>query len=115
MGNKPRNPRRLELIALSQSIKIGVRAGMFDSINEGLIKTYQTADHNQFNTLVEWNKQGFKIRKGEKAFVVWGTPRPLKKQEQPQPPKSEEEENEFFPMAYLFSNAQVEKREVQNV
>ena len=47
---------------------------------------------------------GFKVKKAVKAFLVWGKKR-----------KKEVEENEeakefsFFPLAFIFSNAQVEQ------
>lgn len=79
------------------------------TINEILInRFYKTKEHQEFNTLYEWNRKGFKVLKGSTAFAVWGKPKPLKKEDAQKSKKEEDEnEDEFFPICYLFSNAQV--------
>jgi len=90
------------------------------TINEGLIELYSEGDESmEFNTFFEWKKKGFSIKKGSHAFLVWGKPKKL-----PVSPKegeteeTEEDEFKFWPVAYLFSEKQVEKtkkeKEVQN-
>lgn len=80
------------------------------SVNEVLIEKFYTDDENtEFKTLHDWNKEGYKVNKGAKAFLIWGKPRAMNK-EQAKNQESEEEEDEFFPICYLFSNAQVTKR-----
>ena len=65
---------------------------------------YRNTMYNEFLTFKGWKEKGFKVKKGEKAFLVWGKKR-----------KKEVEENEeakefsFFPLAFIFSNAQVEQ------
>ena len=80
------------------------------SINEVLIEKFYTDDENtEFKTLHDWSKKGYKVNKGAKAFLIWGKPRAINKQ-QPQNQESEEDEDEFYPLCYLFSNAQVTKK-----
>jgi hypothetical protein len=83
------------------------------SVNEILIEKFYTSDeHTIFKTLHDWNKEGYKINKGEKAFLIWGKPRNTNKEQtyNKEGEEGEEEENEFFPICYLFSNAQVTKK-----
>lgn len=102
--------RRKELKELSKIAKARIETdceGM--TVNEVLISEfYSTKEHQEFNTLFEWNKLGFKVKKGSIAFCVWGSPKERKKEEKAE--NKEDEENDFFPVCYLFSNAQVEKR-----
>ena len=83
------------------------------SVNEVLIEKFYTDDENtEFKTLQDWNKEGFQVNKGAKAFLIWGKPRAIN-QEQPQNQEKDEDEDEFFPICYLFSNAQVTKTDVK--
>ena len=80
------------------------------TVNEILIEHFYTSEeHTEFKTLHDWNKEGYKVNKGAKAFLIWGKPRATNK-EQPQNQENEEEESEFYPLCYLFSNAQVTKK-----
>lgn len=84
---------------------------------------YETDGATEFNTFKEWKAQGATIKKGVKAFAIWGQPLNKKSQneegEQPQA-KAEEEQAEgeedysFFPICYLFSNKQVITQEEQD-
>ncbi len=101
--------KREALKVLSQQVKPLVKAGQFDSVNDALIELFYRQDENrEFHTLYDWNKKGYKVIKGSKAFVIWGSPRELKKND-PAPDQNEEEKNDFYPLCYLFSNAQVER------
>jgi hypothetical protein len=86
------------------------------TINEILIDEFYTDEENQeFKTLFDWSKNGFKVLKGSKSFLIWGKPRKLKdKTEAPKPQATEgEDESEFYPLCYLFSNAQVVKKDAK--
>jgi hypothetical protein len=101
--------KRQALKELSKIAKIRMSMDCEGStVNEILINEFYTDESNQdFKTLNQWSKEGYKVKKGSKAFLVWGRP----KAKQTEEPKAEdEEEDEFFPLCYLFSNAQVEKR-----
>lgn len=100
-----------ELSKIAKTMMQGECEGM--SVNEILIdEFYSDEENNEFKTLHDWNKAGFKVKKGATAFVVWGKPKPKKKGEEPkQSQNPEEAEEEFFPLCYLFSNAQVIKKD----
>ena len=89
-------------------------AGMEESPNELLREYYAQAGHTELKTFEEWKQAGFYIRKGEKAILLWGHPKPSRqaKEAAKQAGKPEEEaENDFYPLAYLFSNKQVAPRQ----
>lgn len=75
-------------------------------VNDILIEFYKNDEHQEFENFWQWQKKGFKVKKGEKAFFVWS-----KKRTGTEKAKNENEDDkefEFFSIAYLFSNAQVE-------
>lgn len=60
-----------------------------------------------------WNEKGKKIKKGEKGFPVWGTPRKFTKKAK----AGEEEDKSFnsFPIAHIFHIGQVEEMSEKHV
>jgi hypothetical protein len=102
------------LKALSQQVKPLVKSGQYDFINEALIDCiYKQEGHEEFNTLPQWNKKGYRVKRGSRAFVVWGSPKEVSKEQQAEQgreaPENEEDDKEnFWPLCYLFSNLQVE-------
>jgi len=74
-----------------------------------IIATYRSEENQEFRKFWDWKRQGFQIIKGSKAFAVWAQPVRNKKQSE----ATEADEYEFFPICFLFSNAQV--RRAQNV
>lgn len=99
--------KRKVLINLSEQARtIREEQGLDCTINNILISEfYQDAENTTFKTFWDWKKEGYKIIKGSKAFLIWGKKREAQKQNE----NSEEpEEYKFFPVCYLFSNAQVE-------
>jgi hypothetical protein len=113
MGSKiDYKEKREALKALSQQVKPLVKSGQYDTVNEAILDLfYRNQDHQKFNTFWEWQKEGYRVKKGSTAFTVWGSPRKLKPTD-PQPTGNDEEDNKekFFPICYLFSNKQVERR-----
>ena len=98
---------RDNLKAISGPAKLLVQMGRFDTVNEAIIETiYSSKEHQEFKTFNEWGKLGFKVVKGSKAFAVWAKP----KQAQNHNTEKEGDEYKYFPICYLFSNAQVERR-----
>lgn len=69
---------------------------------------YQNDVHQEFNTFKGWLTDGFCVKKGEKAFLIWGRPKAVQDKEQGKEPE-EGENTDFFPLSFIFSNAQVEK------
>ena len=89
-------------------------AGMEETPNQLLREYYAQAGHTELKTFDEWKQAGFYIRRGEKAILLWGHPKPSRqaKEAAKQAGKAEEEaKNDFYPLAYLFSNKQVAPRQ----
>ncbi len=107
--------RRKALKALCNALQEAAKAaGMEESPNELLRGYYAQAGHTELKTFEEWKKAGFYIRKGERAILLWGHPKPSRqaKEAAKQAGKSEEEaKSDFYPLAYLFSNKQVAPRQ----
>lgn len=109
--------RRNRLSELSEAArKIRKKYGPEDATLNSIIidQFYTDAENQTFETLKEWNRQGYRVIRGSEAFVIWARPKKIEDTEQ-RPANSdteeEQEEKEYFPMAYLFSNAQVRKEE----
>jgi hypothetical protein len=123
-----RKPRPIEIArdtlkTLSEEVKDLVDDGTFATINDAIMETlYKQGKHRTFNTFMGWKRIGKKVKKGEKAFLLWGRPKDQhgnpatdteennqEEQEAETPIQDPTEENyKFYPIAYLFSNAQVE-------
>ncbi len=99
--------KRRELSALSKLIKAQIESGDLEagSVNEGLLETYSKGKEIEFNTFHQWKDKGLSVKKGSKAFLVWGSPRQV-----PVPGAEEDDEMKFWPICYLFSANQVERR-----
>lgn len=118
------NPKRAELIALSNEAK-EIRDTMAEAaeteneamywasrtINYMLLNhMYQTEGATEFNTFKQWKEQGATIKKGSKAFLVWGQPvgKQRAKEAQQKGQQTDEEDNyKYFPICYLFSDRQI--------
>ena len=100
---------RETLKALSQEVSDLVEAGTFCTINDAIMETlYKNNVHREFKSYRQWRKDGFQVRKGEKAFLLWARPKDIERTKEEETTTSETEKNKFFPIAYLFSNAQVD-------
>ncbi len=99
--------KREELKALSAGYKLLIKEGAISSINEGLAMYYAELGHKVLKSYRRWKEAGYQVKRGSKALLMWGEPKPIKKGEEPQ--ATEEQEEHFFPVAYVFSNLQVEQ------
>lgn len=102
------NPNRAKLVSLSETMRfLRVSDGEFEgcTINEMLLNHYSNGEDWEFNTFRQWEEKGFKVKKGEKAFLAWGRKR---KVEQDKNPEEDSKAYKFFPICYLFSEFQVE-------
>lgn len=107
------NPKKQQLIELSaKARKLREELDEEVTINKVLIKYFYTDDKNtDFNTYKQWKEIGYQVKRGEKAFLIWGKKRTTQKQEVKEGEK--DDKYKFYPMAFLFSNAQVEPIEVE--
>ena len=105
--------RRQALRDLSYELKsLAELNGQEANVNELLRDFYAGTGHTELKTFDQWKEDGYFIRKGEKALLLWGKPKASKNaiQEATQQGKSEEDaDTDFYPLAYLFSQQQVTK------
>lgn len=103
------------------------RADFFMSkpLNYFIVKYIYTpqGEKKEFKTFHEWKAEGASVKKGEKAFLIWGQPRKGVKygeeaEQAANAPKEQQTEAErlaqqyeFFPLCYLFSEDQVYTRD----
>lgn len=101
---------RKTLISLSQAIRMAMKEGVYDSVNEGLKELYigHHPEIEEFKTFQQWKKEGATVRKGQKAFLIWGQPRQVS---QVPDGSTEPEEFKYWPLCYLFANSQVYRPE----
>lgn len=105
------NPKRILLKRLSEDVAKLVEQGEFENINSALIgKLYLNDENTDFKTYKQWAKDGYQVRKGSNAFLVWGKPKEKQKPEEQTTPEDENTKDKFFPLCFLFSNAQVDKK-----
>ena len=99
---------REKLKSLSTGVKILLKEGVYDSVNEGLTDLYKKEGHKELKKFWEWKREGKTIKKGEHALLLWGQLRKATKKET-QEAAAETEKNEFdyWPICYVFSNLQV--------
>ena len=100
---------RKKLKELSKIAKIAVKEGAFSTVNEALKSAYieENEEIKEFNTFNQWAKIGKKVKKGAKAFLLWGQPRKVEQDE-------ENDEFTFWPLCYVFANTQVEEKGGRN-
>jgi hypothetical protein len=64
-----------------------------------------------FNTFNEWKEQGFYVKKGEKAYLIWSRPVDNLKEEEKTEEDKQNKTGKFFAVSYIFSSKQVAKME----
>ena len=100
--------KRQELKAISAGYQILVKQGAIDSVNEGLAMYYRELGHHTIKSYRRWREEGYQVKKGSKALLMWGEPKNIKKHEEKKPDAEQNGKADFFPVAYVFSNLQVE-------
>lgn len=103
-SNSKIQEKRNYLKGLSKPIQALVKEGAFFTVNEGLKQIYADDGHTDLKTIHQWNKAGKRVKKGETALLLWGTP---KKLERVNADTSEVDELDYFPICFVFSNKQV--------
>ena len=78
-----------------------------------MMLVYNPDNEYKFNSFNGWRREGYTIKKGSKAFLLWGQPINRDRQEQDGTIKKASEDEEadppFFPLAFLFRSDQVLK------
>ena len=99
--------RRQALRDLSNELKsLAQLNGKEAHVNELLREFYAGSGHTELKTFEQWKEQGFSVRKGEKALLLWGKPKARQTEEQTED-GSEESTTEFYPLAFMFCMQQV--------
>ena len=62
-----------------------------------LLEYYSKGRKIKYNTFAGWKAEKMEVKKGEKAFIIWGKPKN----------PTAEHDFKFFPLAYVFSEYQV--------
>lgn len=77
--------------------------------NEILVEHfYKNEIHKEFKSFKGWIKAGKVVKEGESSFLVWGKPNERKADGTEQPIMEDEDGNKFYPLSFIFSNAQVQ-------
>lgn len=98
------NRDRLKELSKVAKMALKVMPDEYANVNDYVIRECYTHNgHTEFNTFYQWIQKGYAVKKGEKAFVIWGKP-----QKATEKKESEKDEFDFYPLCYLFSNLQVE-------
>jgi len=125
-NKKPINPNRETLIAVSNQAKeikdlmmqtaVSVAQAEFfeaKTLNYFILNhVYQTNGATEFNTFNQWKNQGRTIKKGAKAYAIWGQPIYPKNKPQVET-ETEGDEYKYFPICYLFSDLQLVEPEAK--
>lgn len=106
--NQEMKHKREQLKSISAGFKMLVKEGAIESVNIGLATYYAEQGHTTLKTFKQWKDEGFAVKKGSKALLMWGQPKNYNKSEET-PKKEGEKEEQFYPLAYVFSNLQVEQ------
>ena len=130
MKTMGKNPRPIDL-RRDNLIKLSVKAKMYRKekadeaqtveeammwasmrINDIIALWYrEQTGAKEFKTFQQWHNEGYFVKRGEKAFVLWGRKREVKDVGKKEAAESENIDYEFFPIAYLFSDKQIQKAE----
>ncbi len=101
--------KREELKGISNPLKVLIKNGVYASVNDALVDIYRKQGHTELHSYKQWKERGFQVKRGSKALLLWGEPRNGGKQEKPEKKdEGNEDEYKFFPLAYVFSQLQVE-------
>jgi len=95
--------KREELKKLSKKLKKQKTDGKIETINEGLKTIYAKKGHTDLRTIQEWNKEGYRVNKGESALLLWGS----KKTSVPRETAENTDPYDFYPICFVFSIQQV--------
>lgn len=98
--------KRETLKALSKVAGLMVKTGEAESINDALVMMYEQQGHTEIHSFKKWLELGYCVMRGEKALLLWG--QPIRATNQEAKGSDENDEFKFFPLAYVFSNLQVQ-------
>lgn len=76
-----------------------------------LVMHKENTGFKDFRRFDQWKEAGFAVKKGEKSYRVWGTPKRIPKNgaEETKEKQNAEDTYKYWPMCSLFNESQVEK------
>lgn len=105
------NERRNELKTLSHNLVKAAEASMrqFETVNELIKEYYESLGHKTLKSFNEWKEEGYTVKKGEHALLLWARPKPSKASKEAAEAEGNEEDAkaDYFPVIHLFSQKQV--------
>ncbi len=109
--------RRLELKGLSNTLVLAAKNGLIPmengTVNDLLKAHYSEQGHTTLKTYSQWKEEGYNVRKGEHALLLWAKPIPSKESKETASSEGKDEDEakaDYFPVIHLFSEKQVAKR-----
>ena len=107
--------RRAALKDLSSSLQALAKQGLFPefpTVNGLLRYYYESRGYRDLKTFRQWKEEGFSVKKGEKAILLWAQPiaSNQSKAEATEAGKTEEEAKEdYFPVCHVLASCQVQQ------
>ena len=107
--------RRAALKDLSSSLQALSKQGLFPefpTVNGLLRYYYESRGYKELKTFKQWKEEGFSVKKGEKAILLWAQPvaSNQSKEAATEAGKTEEEAKEdYFPVCHVFASCQVQQ------
>lgn len=116
--------RRSMLKDLSETVKMLMDCGEIDAltVNEALEAYYiKNTPNTIFKDFKGWKDAGYTVKKGSKAFAVWGKPRMIEKKDADNAPVDKNDLKEsgdkkkfkYYAIANIFGDTQVELTQVR--
>ena len=97
--------KREILKSISKDAKVAIKINPILTVNDALLIMY---GGKEYNTYKQWKKQGKTVKKGSKAYCIWGKPIVNKKENKDKKDKKESMYS-MYPIAHIFSENQVEE------
>lgn len=101
--------------ALKEMVAMGELQASEEQTMNGLLRNYYAqSGHTELKTFKEWKDDGYIVKKGEKAILLWARPKATKEAKEHAKEKGKDEteaKEDYFPLAYVFSQKQVHKLE----
>jgi len=121
-SERKENPRKAELIRMSNDMRKKRDLGLKNAksqeevlfwasvrINDLIKETYyEKSGTDDFRTFTDWHEAGFKIKRGERGWIIWAQKRSATIPGQSRQDDENIDEYQFFPTCYLFNINQVE-------
>ena len=107
--------RRAALKDLSSSLQALSKQGLFPefpTVNGLLRYYYESRGYKDLKTFRQWKEEGFSVKKGEKAILLWAQPvaSNQSKEAAAEAGKTEEEaKDDYFPVCHVFASCQVQQ------